>query len=72
MKKTYIFEDLCCAHCAAEIEKKVKKVTGVENAAVNFLTTKMIVECEEMTDSMMKEITKIVKKVDSDIEIKEL
>lgn len=71
MKKTYILEDLCCAHCAAEIENKVKKVAGVQDAAVNFLTTKMIVECEEMTDSMMKEIKKIVKKVDSDIEIVE-
>lgn len=72
MKKTYILEDLCCAHCAAEIESKVKKVAGVENAAVNFLTTKMIVDCEEMTDAMLKEIAKIVKKVDSDIEMKEL
>ena len=71
MKKTYILEDLCCAHCAAEIENKVKKLAGVQDAAVNFLTTKMIVECEEMTDSMMKEIKKIVKKVDSDIEIVE-
>lgn len=71
MKKTYILEDLCCAHCAAEIENKVKKLAGVQDAAVNFLTTKMIVECEEMTDSMMKEIKKIVKKVDSDIEMVE-
>ena len=71
MKKTYILEDLCCAHCAAEIENKVKKVAGGQDSAVNILTTKMIVECEELTDSMMKEIKKMVKKVDSDIEIVE-
>lgn len=72
MKKTYILEDLCCANCAAKIENKVKAVEGVDSAVVNFLTTKMIVECDEMTDAMLAEIKKIVKKVDSDVEVREI
>ena len=47
MKKTYILEDLCCANCAAAIERGVARIEGVNSASVNFLTTKMILDVEE-------------------------
>ena len=47
MKKTYLLEDLCCANCAAAIERGVAKIEGVNSASVNFLTTKMILDVEE-------------------------
>lgn len=72
MKKTYILDGLCCAHCAAEIENNVKKMKGVDSAVVSFLTTKLVIETEtEPSDDMMKKLKKIVKKVDSDITVKE-
>ena len=85
MKKTYILDGLCCAHCAAEIENNVKaddfesvselnvkKMDGVDSAAVSFLTTKLVIEtAEEPSEDMMKKLKKIVKKVDFDITVKE-
>ena len=63
MKKTYILEDLCCANCAAAIERGVAKIEGVNSASVNFLTTKMILEVDvEGYEETFNKIKKIVKK----------
>ena len=50
MKKTYLLGDLCCANCAAAIERGVAKIEGVKSASVSFLTTKLVVEAEEEKD----------------------
>ena len=47
MKKTYILEDLDCAHCAALIEEKVGKLDGVTKSTVTLLTQKLVVEVED-------------------------
>ena len=44
MKKTYLLEGLCCANCAAKIERGVADIDGVTDASVNFLTTKLTFE----------------------------
>ena len=59
MKKNYILEDLDCANCAAKIEEGVKKIEGVTECSVSFVTEKMIVEIE---DGKEKEIEKEIKK----------
>lgn len=72
MKKTYILEDLDCAHCAAEIEAAVGKLEGVTNSTVTFLTQKLVVEVEdEKADKVTKEIKKVVKKFEPDVEVVE-
>ena len=73
MKKTYLLEDLCCANCAAAIERGVAKIEGVKSASVSFLTTKLVVEAEEEGyDEVFKQIQKVVKKTEPDVTIKEL
>ncbi len=73
MKKTYLLEDLCCANCAAAIERGVAKIDGVKSASVNFLTTKLVVEAEEEGyDKVYKQIQKVVKKTEPDVTIKEI
>ena len=73
MKKTYILDDLCCANCAAKIEKKVAALDGVEHANVNFLTTKLTLEAaEEAAEGLFEQIRKIVRKVDSDVQVREV
>ncbi|MCI6551974.1 MAG: cation transporter [Lachnospiraceae bacterium] len=72
MKKTYILEDLDCAHCAAEIEKAVGRLEGVSSSRMTFLTQKLVVEVEDArADSITKEIKKIVKKLEPDVEVTE-
>ncbi len=67
MKKTYKLEDLDCANCAAKMEHAIKKLDGVTNASVSFLTQKMTVETDrDSLDEIMKEVVKVCKKVEPD------
>lgn len=70
MKKTYQIE-VDCANCANLMEEAAKKTEGVENAVVNFMTQKMIVEFAERADpkDVMKRVLKACKKVEPDCEI---
>ena len=70
IKKTYKI-DVDCPNCANKMEEAAKKTTGVKNATVNFMALKMIVEFEEGTDTntVMNEVLKNCKKVESDCEI---
>ena len=47
MKKTYKIE-VDCANCARKMEEAAKKVEGVANATVSFMTQKMNVEFGEV------------------------
>ena len=70
MKKTYEIE-VDCAACAQKMEDAAKKVAGVADATVNFMTLKMNVEFEEGTDAkaVMQDVLKNCKKVEDDCEI---
>lgn len=70
MKKTYGIE-VDCANCANEMEAAAKKVSGVKDANVNFMTQKMTIEFTEEADekSVMKAVFKACKKVEPDCSI---
>ena len=70
MKKTYKIE-VDCANCANKMEDAAKNTVGVQNATVNFMTQKMIVEFEDGQDAkaVMKNVLKACKKVEPDCEI---
>lgn len=70
MKKTYKIE-VDCANCANLMEDAARKTAGVQNATVNFMTQKMIVEFNEgqETDKVMHDVLKACKKVEPDCEI---
>ncbi len=70
MKKTYKI-DVDCANCANLMEQTTKKVDGVKDAVVNFMTLKMTVEFEEGADkdAVMKEVLKACRKVEPDCDI---
>lgn len=70
MKKTFKLIDLDCANCAAKMEDAVKKIDGVENASVSFMTQKMTIEADDVRfDDVVKEAVKVCKKVEPDCEI---
>lgn len=72
MKKTYILEDLDCANCAAKIEEEVGKLDGVHQSTVTLLTQKLVIEVDEdKAKSILKDIKKIVKKFEPDVEVVE-
>ena len=71
MKKTYKIE-VDCANCANLMEEAAKKTAGVQNAVVNFMTQKMIVEFEDGSEpkQVMQNVLKACRKVEPDCEIK--
>lgn len=72
MKKSFKLKGLDCANCAAKIEEKVKKVDGVENASVSFMTQKMTVETSSNDEEIFKTIKKAVKKEEPDVKVEEI
>ncbi len=68
MKKTFKLIDLDCANCAAKMETAIKKLPGVANATVSFLTQKMTIEADDV-DAVMKDVVKACRKVEPDCQI---
>ena len=70
MKKIYNIE-VDCANCANLMEDTTKKVCGVADATVNFMTQRMTVEFEDGVNEkkVMKDVLKACKKVEPDCEI---
>lgn len=70
MKKTFKLIDLDCANCAAKMEAAIKKIDGVQNATVSFMTQKMTIEADDdKFDDIVKQAVKVCKKVEPDCEI---
>lgn len=67
MKKTFKLTDLDCANCAAKMEDTIRKMDGVNDATVSFMTQKMTVDADDSRfDSIMKQIVKACKKIEPD------
>lgn len=63
--------DVDCANCANLVEDAAKKVAGVKELSISFMTQKMKVTFEENADkeAVMAQVLKAAKKVEPDFEI---
>ena len=54
MTKIIRFKGLCCANCAAKLEKKLNKIKGVE-ATLSFVAGKIMLELtdEDLIDEVL-------------------
>ena len=67
MKKKFKLQDLDCANCAAKMEEAIKKLPGVNDASVNFMTQKMMIDADdERFEQIMDEVQKTCAKVEPD------
>ena len=70
MKKSFKLEDLDCANCAAKMEAAIKKLDGVKDATVSFMTQKMTIEAEdERFDEVVKAAVKCIARVEPDCRV---
>ena len=70
MKKSFKLIDLDCANCARKMEDAIKKLDGVTDATVSFLTQKMTVEADDARfDEIMRQVVKCCKKVEPDCQV---
>ena len=69
MKKKFKCE-IDCAACASKVEEAIKKVDGVRDASVNFLTQKFTLEAdEEVFEDVLKAAIKAGKHAEADFEV---
>jgi copper chaperone CopZ len=67
MKKIFKIENLDCAICASQMEEKIKKLDGVVDISINFITQKFVLETrDEVFDDIFKESKNIIKRIDSE------
>jgi len=71
MKKRFSLTDLDCANCAAKMEAAIKRIDGVKDASVSFMTQKMTVEADDARfDEIMDRVAAVCRRVEPDCEIK--
>ena len=67
MKKKFKLTDLDCANCAAKMENGIRKIDGVRDASVSFMTQKLTIEADDdRFDEIMKEVVAVCRKVEPD------
>ncbi len=65
MKKKFKMENLDCANCAAKMEDLIRKIPGVHEANMNFMTQKLTLDAEdERFDEILSEAQKCCDRVD--------
>ena len=70
MKKKFKLQDLDCANCAAKMEEAIKKIDGVNDATMSFMTQKLTIDADdERFDAIMDEVVKVCAKVEPDMQI---
>lgn len=67
MKKSFKLEELGCANCAAKMEAAIKKLDGVKDAKLSFMTQRLTIDADdEKFEAIVDEAAKICKKIEPD------
>ena len=67
MKKSFKLSDLDCANCAAKMERNIKKIQGVNDATVSFMTQRLTVDADDARfEEILQDIIMTIKKVEPD------
>ena len=70
MKKVFMLEDLDCAHCAAKMEDAIRKLEGVNEVSITFLTQKLTLDADdEVFEKVLAKAQKLIKKIEPDCRI---
>lgn len=67
MKKKFKLTDLDCANCAAKMEEAIKRIDGVNDATVSFLTQKLMLDAaDDRFETILDEVVRVCRKVEPD------
>ena len=70
MKKHFKLIDLDCANCAAKMEAAIKKLDGVHDATVSFMTQKLTLDADDARfDEILQKVVAAAKKIEPDCEL---
>lgn len=70
MRKTFKLDELDCANCGAKIEAEIKKIDGVNDAKVTFMTQKLMLDADDTRfEQILDEAQKAAHKYEPDCDI---
>lgn len=70
MRKTFKLQDLDCANCAAKMESGIKKIDGVADATMSFMTQKLTIDAEDARfGEILDKVEDVCRKVEPDMVI---
>jgi len=73
MKNKFKIKGIDCANCAAELERQINKVEGVDNASISFMSERLVIECEDsIKQDVLEKVKKVIKKEEPDVTIEEV
>ena len=73
MKMKFKIKGLDCANCAAELERAIQKIEGIEEASISFMTERLVIEFEdEYKEKILDNMMKVIKREEPDVTIAEL
>ena len=70
MRKVFKLDEIDCAVCAGKLEDAIKKLEGVEDAKINFLTQKLTLVADDADfDTVLDAVVKLTASIEPDCEI---
>lgn len=70
MRKVFKLDEIDCAVCAGKLEDAIKKLDGVEDAKINFLTQKLTLVADDADfDTVLDAVVKLTVSIEPDCEI---
>lgn len=73
MKVKFKIKGIDCANCAAELERAIQKIDGIDSASLSFMTERLVIELDdERKEEVLERLKKVVKKEEPDATIIEM
>lgn len=73
MKVKFKIKGLDCANCAAELERRIQKIEGIDNASISFMMERLEIEFgESQKEEVVKKLVKTIKKEEPDVKLEEI
>lgn len=70
MRKVFKLDEIDCAVCAGKLEDAIKKLDGVEDAKINFLTQKLTLVADDADfNTVLDAVVKLTASIEPDCEI---
>ena len=67
MRKSFKLQDLDCANCAAKMEDAIRKLEGVHDVTVSFLTQKLTLDADDgRFEEILDQAARICRRVEPD------
>ncbi|WP_294438193.1 cation transporter [uncultured Slackia sp.] len=70
MRKSFKLDEIDCANCAQKLEDAIKKLDGVNDARVNFLTQKLTLTADDADfEGVLNRVIDLTAQIEPDCEI---